>query len=94
MTQPEKHLYRSRSNRVFAGVCGGLAEFFGLDATLIRLAFVLGIVFGFGSLLVVYLVMLFIVPELAAGNRPGTALANAPSITVFGMGRRMVSMAI
>lgn len=63
MTQPEKHLYRSRSNRVFAGVCGGLAEFFGLDATLIRLAFVLGIVFGFGSLLVVYLVMLFIVPE-------------------------------
>lgn len=63
MTQPEKHLYRSRSNRVFAGVCGGLAEFFGLDATLIRLAFVLGVVFGFGSLLVVYLVMLFIVPE-------------------------------
>lgn len=63
MTQPEKRLYRSRSDRVVAGICGGLADFFGLDASLIRLAFVLGVVFGFGSLLVVYLVMLFVVPE-------------------------------
>jgi phage shock protein PspC (stress-responsive transcriptional regulator) len=63
MTQPEKRLYRSRSNRVVAGVCGGLAEYFGLDATLVRLGFVLGIIFGLGSLLVVYLVMLFVVPE-------------------------------
>jgi len=63
MSQPEKHLYRSRSNRVIAGVCGGLAEFFSLDATLVRLAFVLGIIFGLGSLLVVYVIMLFVVPE-------------------------------
>lgn len=63
MTQPEKRLYRSRSNRVVAGVCGGLAEFFGIDTTLVRLAFILGIIFGFGSLLVVYIVMMFVVPD-------------------------------
>jgi len=63
MTQSEKRLYRSRSNRLVAGVCSGLGEFFGIDTTLVRLAFVLGVVFGFGSLLVVYIVMMFVVPE-------------------------------
>jgi phage shock protein C len=70
MTQPEKRLYRSRSNRVVAGVCSGLAEYFGLDVTLVRLAFVLGIVLGLGSLLVVYLVMVFVVPEEPLSSAP------------------------
>lgn len=70
MTQPEKRLYRSRSNRVVGGICGGLAEFFGLDATLIRLAFVLGVIFGVGTFLVVYLVMLFVVPEEPLSTAP------------------------
>ncbi len=61
-TQP-KRLYRSRNNRMIAGVCGGLADFFVLDPTLIRLGFVLGTLLGFGSLLVVYIAMMFIVPE-------------------------------
>ena len=60
---PEKRLYRSRSNRLFGGVCAGLGEFFGIDATLVRLFFVLGTVFGLGSLILVYLLMLVIVPE-------------------------------
>jgi len=63
MAQSEKRLYRSRSNRLVAGVCSGLGEFFGIDTTLVRLAFVLGVIFGFGSLLVVYIVMMFVVPE-------------------------------
>lgn len=63
MVPSEKHLYRSRKNRTIAGVCGGLAEFFGLDATLVRLLFVLGVVFGFGSFLLIYIVMWIIVPE-------------------------------
>lgn len=63
MNQPEKRLYRSRSDRVVAGVCGGLAQYFGLDATVVRLAFALGIILGLGSLLVVYIVMVFVVPE-------------------------------
>lgn len=70
MVPPEKRLYRSRSNRMIAGVCGGVAEFFGLDATLVRLAFVLGFFIGFGFLLIVYLAMLFIVPEEPLSPEP------------------------
>ncbi len=73
-TQP-KRLYRSRTNRMIAGVCGGLAEFFMLDATLIRLFFVLGTLLGFGSLLIVYVAMWLIVPEEPAGPlTPPTAV--------------------
>jgi phage shock protein C len=70
MTQPEKRLYRSRSNRVVAGVCGGLAEYFGVDTTVVRLAFALGIILGLGSLLVVYIVMVFVVPEEPLSSSP------------------------
>mgnify|MGYP001765592974 CR=1 FL=1 len=63
MSQPEKRLYRSRSNRMLAGVCGGLAEFFSLDVSLVRLGFVVGVILGAGSLAVVYLIMLIVVPE-------------------------------
>ena len=42
-------------NGKFMGVCSGIANFFGWDPTLVRLAFALGTVFGFGSLLIVYL---------------------------------------
>ncbi len=65
-----KRLYRSRSNRVFAGVCGGLGEYFGLDATLIRLGFVFASLLGwFGPLLAAYLVMMIVVPETAPASK-------------------------
>ena len=38
MEEPRK-LYRSRSHRMVAGVCGGLAEYFNVDATMIRVLF-------------------------------------------------------
>ena len=41
-----RKLYRSRSNRQVAGVCGGLAQYFNLDATLIRILFVVLAVLG------------------------------------------------
>ena len=52
MNEPIKHLYRSRTDRVIGGVCGGLSQFFNLDVTLIRLLFVLGIFFFQGAVLV------------------------------------------
>ncbi len=58
-----KRLYRSRDNRIFGGVCGGLGEFFVIDPTLIRLIFALGAIFGVGSFLLIYIVMLVVVPE-------------------------------
>jgi phage shock protein C len=57
-----RKLYRSRSNRQVAGVCGGLAQYFNLDATLIRVLFVVLAVLG-GSGLVLYLALWIIVPK-------------------------------
>jgi phage shock protein C len=65
MEEPRK-LYRSQSQRMVAGVCGGLAEYFSIDPTLIRLLFVVLAVFG-GSGLVIYLVMWIVVPDASKG---------------------------
>jgi phage shock protein C len=59
-------LYRSRTDRKLAGVCGGLARYFNTDATLIRVLVVLLAVLG-GSGLVIYLAMWIIVPEEPQG---------------------------
>ncbi len=59
-----KKLYRSRENRVWGGVVGGLGEYFQVDPTILRLAAVLIIIFtGLIPGILVYLIALFIVPE-------------------------------
>ena len=63
---PTRKLYRSRANRKLAGVCGGLADYFNLDPTLIRVLFVALAVLG-GSGILIYLAMWIIVP-----NQPET----------------------
>jgi phage shock protein C len=57
-----RKLYRSRTNRQVAGVCGGLAEHFNMDATLIRVLFVVLAVLG-GSGIIIYIAMWIIVPQ-------------------------------
>jgi phage shock protein C len=59
---PNRKLYRSKTNRKLAGVCGGLAQYLNVDATVIRGALVLLAVLG-GSGLVLYLAMWIIVPD-------------------------------
>lgn len=58
-----KKLYRS-NNKMIAGVCGGLAEYFGIDPTLVRIGYVLVSIFsaGFPGTLV-YLIMWIVVPK-------------------------------
>jgi phage shock protein C len=56
-----KKLYRSRKERMIAGVCGGLAEFFGMDPTWIRLMFIILFFLG-GCTLLIYVIMWLIVP--------------------------------
>lgn len=58
----KEKLYRSNNDRVIAGVCGGLGEYFGIDPILIRLGFVLVTVWGGGGL-VVYIIMALLIPE-------------------------------
>jgi phage shock protein PspC (stress-responsive transcriptional regulator) len=56
-----KKLYRSRTNRMIWGVCGGLAEYFGVDPTWIRLLAVFSIFFS-GAGIIAYIVMAIVVP--------------------------------
>ena len=58
----EKKLYRSRTNRKFLGVCGGLAEYFDIDATVLRLIWTLAVVCA-GVGFIAYLVAALIIPE-------------------------------
>lgn len=54
-------LYRSRRERMIAGVCGGLAEHFGMDPTWMRLIFILFLLLG-GSAFLVYIILWLVVP--------------------------------
>lgn len=58
----KKKLYRSRTNKIIGGVCGGLGEYFEIDPVLIRVLFVF-LAFFHGSGLILYLLLLIIVPQ-------------------------------
>ena len=62
-----KKLYRSRTERMVAGVCGGLADFFNIDPTIVRLIMVLLFLTGSAGIWI-YLVLLFVVPEEPVQN--------------------------
>jgi phage shock protein PspC (stress-responsive transcriptional regulator) len=57
----EKKLYRSRTNKKLFGVCGGLAEYFDIDPTVLRLILALAVVCA-GVGLVAYLIAALIIP--------------------------------
>ncbi len=58
----DKRLFRSRTDRMIGGVCGGLGNYFSVDPSLIRLAFVLLLVFG-GSGFLLYLILWIVLPD-------------------------------
>jgi phage shock protein PspC (stress-responsive transcriptional regulator) len=64
-----KRLYRSKNDKMISGVCGGLGQYFGVDTTLVRLVFLLMLIFG-GSGFIIYLIMAIVVPE--EGSPAGT----------------------
>jgi phage shock protein PspC (stress-responsive transcriptional regulator) len=62
-----KRLYRSRTDRILAGVCGGLAKYFNIDPVLVRiLTVVIGLVIP-GSTIIAYIIMAIIVPLEESG---------------------------
>jgi len=58
----EKRLYRSKQSRMIAGVCGGLAAYFNVDPTLVRLLAILLAFLSFGTAILIYLVLALIMP--------------------------------
>lgn len=60
----KKELRRSTTDRVFAGVCGGIGEYFGIDSNIVRVLWVLFALGGGGGLLV-YIICALLIPEEA-----------------------------
>jgi phage shock protein C len=65
MSAEYRKLYRSRKERMIAGVCGGLGEYFGIDPTLVRLLFVVATLFGGPMGPLAYLIFMIVVPNEA-----------------------------
>ena len=76
-----KRLTKS-NNRKICGVCGGVAEFFGIDATIVRLIAVILIFCGIGTGLIVYLVAAFILPESDSYSNNSENIENLKSANV------------
>ncbi len=83
MTQTR--LYRTVQGRVVGGVAGGLADYFGMDPTIVRLIFVLLVIFG-GSGVLLYIILWVILPEKNIYNTFTTHTPNAPPPTGSGSG--------
>jgi len=58
-----KTLTRSKSNRMIAGVCAGLADYLNVDPTVVRLLFVLGVFLTGPGIAIAYLIMAIVTPE-------------------------------
>ena len=57
-----KKLYKSDVDRKLCGVCGGIAEYFGIDSTIVRLIWVVLVVF-FGTGILVYIIAALVIPD-------------------------------
>jgi len=86
-----KKLYRSKDDSIFAGVCGGLAEFFGDDPALVRIIFVLlALINGFGILL--YIALAIIIPKEPFASQ-GESVAGAKEERIHQFAAEMKSHA-
>jgi phage shock protein PspC (stress-responsive transcriptional regulator) len=70
---PPKRLFRNPDGAMIAGVCNGLAAYFGIDVTLMRIAFVIAAILSKGAAIVVYVAMMFIVPEARTAEERAVA---------------------
>ena len=66
----EKKLYKSATDKKIAGACGGIAQYFGIDSTLVRLGLVLFCLLG-GSGLLFYIICAVVIPDEPAGTEGG-----------------------
>lgn len=62
-TNQKRTLRRSKSNRMIAGVCGGLAEFFGISSFWFRLAMVIALIPGGVPGILIYVILWLVIPS-------------------------------
>lgn len=65
---PVRKLYRSRTDRMLAGVCGGLADYSNVDPTVVRILTVVAGVLTGGLVLLAYIAAMVIIPENPSGD--------------------------
>lgn len=58
-----KKLTKSRKNAKISGVCSGIAEYFGIDPTLVRVAYLVFTFLGIGSPVILYIILAWIMPD-------------------------------
>lgn len=63
-----RRLYRSRNNVMIAGVAGGLGEYLEVDPTVVRLIFLLGILFSCGAAVLFYIIAMIVIPVAPGGS--------------------------
>lgn len=75
----DKKLYRSSTDKMLTGVCGGIGEYFVMDATVIRLVWALVVVFtGFVPGILVYIVAAVVMPIKSGAVSPSTSIPVPP----------------
>ena len=73
-----RKLYKSREYKTIAGVCGGLAEYFDIDVTIVRLIWVAFCLMG-GSGILAYFIAALVIPEAPYSNRQNDSWNNNPN---------------
>ena len=92
LTMPRFRLYRDPAHGVLAGVCAGIANYFGIERIAVRLAFVLALIFFFVPAVLAYVVLAFALPKrppalYASGEEEAfwRGVATAPDDTLHGL---------
>jgi phage shock protein C len=88
----KNHLYRSETNRVIAGVCGGLGEFLGIDPLIVRIFFIIWTVLGQASVLV-YFILWVIIPNKSVSDTGESFNSNELGARFRQMGRELGEVA-
>lgn len=70
---PEKKFHRSNSQKMIAGVCGGLAEYFEMDVMIIRIIFVVAALFGSAGIWLYIILWILLKEEPVAGGGAGAS---------------------
>ncbi|MEX1062029.1 MAG: PspC domain-containing protein [Balneolaceae bacterium] len=56
-------LRKSRTDKMITGVCGGIAEYLGWDPAIVRILYIILILFSFGTMVLIYFILAFIMPR-------------------------------
>lgn len=73
-----RRLYRCRQDKMLAGVASGMADFFDIDPTIVRIAWIISALFG-GLSIILYVILAFVIPTEPAGYHAGVAEGAGPA---------------